>query len=233
MEKERLRSRAKKKRLRVTFPNGKVICYNNTTTTMIAVLIEIGSDRFSSINMNLCHLPLLSRTIYPKYTKWMKPICDGWYLNTQSDSESKFMQLHSINEQLATGLIIEIGSDFDVYEPPAMEKKSRTKDKLQVTFPNGEYIADYNALNTYLCVIKKIGIDEIMKKHITWRNIDLITFIKKTNYQVQIDENRWVIVPNTTKDKAKVLRTISVMFQIKLDITCFSTPKNNSITKKI
>ena len=209
MEKERLRSRAKKKRLRVTFPNGKVICYNNTTTTMIAVLIEIGSDRFSSINMNLCHLPLLSRTIYPKYTKWMKPICDGWYLNTQSDSESKFMQLHSINEQLATGLIIEIGSDFDVYEPPAMEKKSRTKDKLQVTFPNGEYIADYNALNTYLCVIKK------------------------TNYQVQIDENRWVIVPNTTKDKAKVLRTISVMFQIKLDITCFSTPKNNSITKKI
>lgn len=72
-----------------------------------------------------------------------------------------------------------------------------------------------------------------MKKHITWRNIDLITFIKKTNYQVQIDENRWVIVPNTTKDKAKVLRTISVMFQIKLDITCFSTPKNNSITKKI
>lgn len=42
MDEEVKRSRAKKKLLKVTFPNGKVICYNNATSTMIAVLNEIG-----------------------------------------------------------------------------------------------------------------------------------------------------------------------------------------------
>lgn len=51
MDEEVKRSRAKKKLLRVTFPNGKVICYNNATSTMIAVLNEIGEDLFSSIKL--------------------------------------------------------------------------------------------------------------------------------------------------------------------------------------
>ena len=74
MDEEVKRSRAKKKLLRVTFPNGKVICYNNATSTMIAVLNEIGEDLFSSIKLEMCHLPLLSKEIYPKYQKDMKPV---------------------------------------------------------------------------------------------------------------------------------------------------------------
>lgn len=37
MNEEIKHSRAPKKLLRITFPNGKVICYNNATSTMIAV----------------------------------------------------------------------------------------------------------------------------------------------------------------------------------------------------
>ena len=84
MDEEVKRSRAKKKLLKVIFPNGKVICYNNATSTMIAVLNEIGEDLFSSIKLEMCHLPLLSKEIYPKYQRDMKPICEGWYLNAQS-----------------------------------------------------------------------------------------------------------------------------------------------------
>lgn len=53
MDEEVKRSRAKKKLLKVTFPNGKVICYNNATSTMIAVLNEIGEDLFSSIKLEM------------------------------------------------------------------------------------------------------------------------------------------------------------------------------------
>lgn len=70
MDEEVKRSRAKKKLLRVTFPNGKVICYNNATSTMIAVLNEIGEDRFSSIKLDLCHCLFFQR----KYIRSIKKI---------------------------------------------------------------------------------------------------------------------------------------------------------------
>lgn len=219
MEEEQHRIRAKKKLIRVIFPNGKVICYNNTTATMIDVLVEIGSDKFPAINLELCHLPLLSKDIYPQYKEWMKPVCDGWYLNTQSNSDSKYMQLRSINEQLALGLSIELGADFKAENTPNKEKKSRTKDKLLVKFPDGEFVGNNSALDTFLEVIWKLGINEIMRKNLTWGGNSLITTSKVINSQVQVGENRWVIVPGTTKDKMKLLRVIGAMLHISLEIT--------------
>ncbi len=219
MENERHRVRAKKKLIRVTFPDGKVICYNNTTATMIAVLVEIGSNKFPAISLELCHLPLLSKEIYSQYKEWMKPVCDGWYLNAQSNSESKYLQLRSINEQLSLGLTIELGSDFKAENAPNKEKKSRMKDKLLVKFPDGEYVANDSALDTFLEVIWKLGIDDIMHKHLLWGGNNLITTSQIVNSQIQVGENRWVIVPGVTKDKAKLLRVIGAMLHINLEIS--------------
>ena len=218
MDEEVKRSRAKKKLLRVTFPNGKVICYNNATSTMIAALNEIGEDRFSSIKLELCHLPLLSKEIYPKYQKDMKPICKGWYVNAQSNSDTKFLQLMSINEQLHLGLKIELGTDFDTTEKLEREKKARGRGKLLVKMPDGEYIANDSALETFLEVIWNLGIEDIRKKELSWCGNPLITSKKMVYNQVQIDSDRWIIVPNTTKEKVKLLRVIGAMLHIKMDI---------------
>lgn len=218
MDEEVKRSRAKKKLLRVTFPNGKVICYNNATSTMIAVLNEIGEDRLSSIKLELCHLPLLSKEIYPKYQKDMKPICKGWYVNAQSNSDTKFLQLMSINEQLHLGLKIELGTDFDTTEKLEREKKARGRGKLLVKMPDGEYIANDSALETFLEVIWNLGIEDIRKKELSWCGNPLITSKKMVYNQVQIDSDRWIIVPNTTKEKVKLLRVIGAMLHIKMDI---------------
>ena len=218
MDEEVKRSRAKKKLLRVTFPNGKVICYNNATSTMIAVLNEIGEDRFSSIKLDLCHLPLLSKEIYPKYLKDMKPICEGWYLNAQSNSDTKFLQLKAINEQLELGLKIELGADFKTLEEPEKERKTRGRDKLLVKMPDGEFIANDSALETFLEVIWNLGIEDIRKKDLSWSGNPLITSKKMVYNQVQIDNDRWIIVPNTTKEKVKLLRVIGAMLHVKMDI---------------
>lgn len=218
MDEEVKRSRAKKKLLRVTFPNGKVICYNNATSTMIAVLNEIGEDLFSSIKLEMCHLPLLSKEIYPKYQKDMKPICDGWYLNAQSNSDTKFLQLMSINDQLALGLKIELGSDFETVEDPGKEKRTRSIDRLLVKMPDGEYIANNSALETFLEVVWKLGIGDIRKKELSWCGNPLITSKKMVYNQIQIDSDRWIIVPNSTKEKVKLLRVIGAMLHIKMDI---------------
>lgn len=213
------RGRAKKKLLRVTFPNGKVLCYKNTTETMIATMQELGVDIMSKVKLELCHLPLLSKEIHPKYKEWMKPVCDGWYLNTQSNSDSKFLQLNAINEQLSLGLTVELGDDFETQDNPNKERRTKTKDKLLVKFPDGQYFANNSSTDTFIEVIWEIGVDKIKQKELSWCGKPLITSSKMFNGQVQIDNQRWVIVPNTTKDKVKLLRVISAMLRINMEIT--------------
>lgn len=213
------RGRAKKKLLRVTFPNGKVLCYKNTADTMIATLQELGDDVIANIKLELCHLPLLSKEIYLKYKEWMKPVCNGWYLNTQSNSDSKYLQLNAINEQLSLGLTVELGDDFETQDNPNKERRTKTKDKLLVKFPDGQYFANNSATDTFLEVIWEIGVDKIKQKELSWCGKPLITTSKMFNGQVQIDNQRWIILPNTTKDKVKLLRVIGAILRINMEIT--------------
>ena len=213
------RGRAKKKLIRVTFPSGKVICYKSTTDTMVAVVQELGEVIFSKIQLELCHLPLVSKEIYPKYRKWMKPICDGWYINTQSNSDSKFLELKAINDQLSLNLNIELGDDFEADDNPNKEKRTKSKDKLLVKFPDGQYFANNSTLDTFLEVVWEIGIDNIRRKELSWGGNPLVTTSKMFNNQVQVDSQRWIIVPNTTKDKVKLLRVIGAMLHINMEIT--------------
>lgn len=214
-----LSQRAKRQYISVTFPNGKVFCYKNATATMIAVLKEIGSDQFPKISLELCHLPILSKEIYPKYSHYMKPVCDGWYLNTQSDSASKYMQLNSINQELALGLKIELGADLQTQEDPNKEAKTKQRDKLLVKFPDGEYYANENNTETFLEVIWQLGVDEIMRKDLSWGNNPLISFTKQYRGQIQVGDNRWIFVPGTTQNKAKLLRVIGAMLRVKFEIS--------------
>lgn len=216
---EAKRGRAKKKLLRVTFPSGKVICYKSTTDTMVAVLQELGEDVISKIELELCHLPIVSKEIYPKYRKWMKPICDGWYINTQSNSDSKFLELKSINDQLSLNLKLELGADLDAEDKPDKEKRTKSKDKLLVKFPDGQYFANNSTLDTFLEVVWEIGIDNIKRKDLSWGGNPLITTSKMFNNQVQVDSQRWIIVPNSTRDKIKLLRVIGAMLHINMEIS--------------
>lgn len=213
------RDRARRKLLRVTFPNGKVLCYKSTTDTMIATMQELGDGVIANIKLLSCHLPLLSKEIYPKYKEWMKPVCNGWYLNTQSNSDTKFLQLNAINEQLSLGLKIELREDFVAQDNPNKEKRTRTKGEILVKLPDGQCFANNSITNTFLEVIREIGIDKIKQKELTWCGKPLITTSKMFNGQVQIDNERWIIVPNTTKDKVKLLRVIGAMLRINMEIT--------------
>ena len=195
------RDRARRKLLRVTFPNGKALCYKSTTDTMIATMQELGDEVIANIKLQSCHLPLLSKEIYPKYKEWMKPVCNGWYLNTQSNSDTKFLQLNAINEQLSLGLKIELGEDFVAQDNPNKEKRTRTKGEILVKLPDGQCFANNSITNTFVEVIREIGIDKIKQKELTWCGKPLITTSKMFNGQVRIDNERWIIVPNTTKDK--------------------------------
>lgn len=219
MDESSLRQRAKRKLLRVTFPDGEFFCYSNVTETLIAALRKIGSDRFPEISLELCHLPLLTRDIYPRYKDWIKPVVDGWYINAQSNTDQKYLQLCAINDSLNLGLNVELGDDFEKQNNPNKSKSSRTIDKLMVKFSDGEYVANQNSLDTFLECLWKMGIEDIVRREIEWRGKPLITGSKVSNMQVQVDENRWATVPSTTRERAKLLRVLAAYLRLKIEVT--------------
>ena len=200
---EKLRKRATKKLLRVTMPDGTVICHKSATMTLIDALIAIGSENFPNISTENCHLPLLSKEIYPRFKDYMKPVCDGWYVNTQSDTGQKYMQLISIKSQLGIAMEIEVGSDFITSEAKVVQKAKKTGDKLLVKFPNGEYAAGENPIDTLIDVIWQIGPENVRRRELMFKGKPIITLSKLYNGQVQVGKNFWLTVPGQTKEKKR------------------------------
>lgn len=219
MMEENLRQRATKKLLRVTMPDGTVICHKSAMMTMIDVLVAIGSENFHKITTENCHLPLLSKEIYPRYKDYMKPVCDGWYINAQSDTGQKYMQLTSIKSQLGIAMEVEMGTGFITSGAKVVQKSKKKDDKLLVRFPNGEYAAGENPIDTLIDAIWQIGPDNIRRKELTFKDKPIITLSKQYNGQVQVGQNLWLTVPNQTKDKYKMLRIIDVMMKLGLEIS--------------
>lgn len=216
---ENARKRSAKKLLRVTMPDGTVICHKSATMTLIDALIAIGSDNFPKITTENCHLPLLSKEIYPRFKDYMKPVCDGWYVNAQSDTGQKYMQLISIKTQLGIAMEVEMGSDFITSDAKVVQKSKKAGDKLLVKFPNGEYAAGMNPIDTLIDAIWQIGPENIRRKELMFKGKSIITMSKQYNGQVQVGQNYWLTVPNTTKEKYKMLRIIDVMMKLGLKIT--------------
>ena len=149
----------------------------------------------------------------------MKPVCDGWYVNTQSDTGQKYMQLISIKSQLGIAMEIEVGSGFITSDAKVVQKSKKATDDLLVKFPNGYYAAGENPIDTLIDAVWQIGPENIRRKELMFKGKSIITMSKQYNGQVQVGQNFWLTVPNSTKEKYQMLRIIDVMMKLGLEIT--------------
>ena len=67
--------------------------------TFVEALQKIEADKLKEVKLESYHLPLISQEVYPRFKDWMKPLGNGWYVNVQSDSDQKYMQLVSIAQR--------------------------------------------------------------------------------------------------------------------------------------
>lgn len=215
---ENIRQRKLRRLLRVTFPDGNVLCYKSATMTFVDALKMIAPERFQEVKLDSYHLPLISQEIYPRFKEWMKPIGEGWYVNTQSDSDQKYMQLVSIKQQLGLDWKIEVGPDFKPSDDQVPQRKKREAQKLKVKFPDGTCISDANPVDTFMQTIEKIGIEALMRKGAQYSGKPLITPTKQYNGQIEIGNKRWLTIPPQTKDKLKTLKVISAQMHLNLEI---------------
>ena len=93
---EKVRQRALRKLLHITFPDGKELCYKSATMTFVEALQTIDKDRLQKVKLEYYHLPLISQEIYPRFKDSMKPLGEGWYVNNVSSTKiiiKKFIEL--------------------------------------------------------------------------------------------------------------------------------------------
>jgi hypothetical protein len=216
---EKVRQRRLRRLLRVTFPDGMELCYKSATMTFAEALQTISAERFQEVKLECCHLPLISQEVYPRFKDKMKPIGEGWYVNTQSDSDQKYLQLVSIKQQLGLDWKIEVGSDFTPSDDKVPQRKKREAQKLKVKFPDGTCISDANPVDTFVHAIEKIGVETLMRKGAQYNGKPLITTIKQYNGQIEIGDKRWLMIPPQTKDKLKTLKIISATMHLPLVVT--------------
>lgn len=200
-------------------PDGNVICHKSATQTLIDTLIAIGTEHFEEIKTENCHLPLLSREIYPQYKDYMRPVKDGWYVNAQSDTSQKYMQLISIKHQLGIDMEVEIGTDFITSDKKGDKAFRKRDNKLLVKLPDGEFIAGDTLLDTLQEAVWHIDPEKIRRKDLEYKGKTIVTGYRKYNNQVQVGQNLWLTVPNTTKDKCVMLRTINDALRLGWEVT--------------
>ncbi|MGM9870157.1 MAG: hypothetical protein ACI30R_11130 [Sodaliphilus sp.] len=213
---DELMQRQSPERIKVTLPNGQSICYSSSKQTFIETLKLISPLPWQELNIEICHLPLFSTTIYEKYKTAMEDIGHGWYVNTQSTVRNKSAQLKLISAHFNLGLQVEVSQNLKGDRVPKGKKTTRA---LQVEFPDGTIIADESPVNTFVHCIQKIGIDKVVKSRVQYVGKDLITSTQKSKNQIQIEENRWLTTPNIPKERVKLLNVLSIHLHLKLKIT--------------
>lgn len=211
--------KAKKKLLRVTFADGSVVCYKNATATFMETLRRIGIEKLKDLDLECARIPLISQTLYPRFKDYQKPLVRGWYVMTQSDTEQKLLQLIAIKNKLNLNINIECGDDFEASTTKLFQKAKKSTESLLVKFPDGEFIGGEHPRNTYIDAIKKIGVDELARKGIEIAGKPLFTSSQIYKGQIEMDKNKWLMMPSTTKDKVKALKVIGAILRINLDIS--------------
>ena len=212
------RPRSQKKILRVSFPDGSVYCYNNATITFTEALRKIGADKVAGLNMEWRHNALCSKEPIPGYQQYMKPLDNGWLINTQSDTSEKYLILKSIISKLGVDCTVELGEDFETSKAKGFVKKRQRVGGLLIQFADGEFVGGGSPKDSYIQAITKIGLDTICYKGFEDHGQELVTRYNKYKGQIQSGD-KWVTIPGQTKDKISALKRISLKLNLGLKIT--------------
>lgn len=221
--KRKIQERSARRRLKVTFPDGTVINEKNATLTMIATIERLGIERVAELKMECCHVPLVSKEVVPKYKDWTKPMKDGWYLLSQSDTDQKHLQLLSIKNQLGEEFKVETVEGYlgklDGEGGTKGKSQHKSKRTLIVKLDNGTVLRGINHADIFVEVIKYIGIDKVASSNVKISQKPIITSTRQFNNQVELSHARWLTIPNMVKDKYRAIVILASVARLRFEVS--------------
>ncbi len=99
------------KKIKVTFPDGRVVCDKKVLNTLLAVVEYAGVENVVALEIKggiKKGQRLIDRYFDPRYGKAIKSLGNGWYINTCSDTQKKYRYIKRINDSLNLNLTIEL-----------------------------------------------------------------------------------------------------------------------------
>ena len=184
-----MRQRKKSDKLLVWYPQKGWIFHSTNESTYLKVLKYIGGERLSKVALKISHLPIFTKEPYPQFSKYMKSIGAGWFVNTIGGTASKYAQLNTINEQLHLNMKVKLVSEdvFDDMDASYVKNKGikidlggkRTRkidDTIFVDF-NGESFDFKNrsGREVFAKLIASIGIKKVINLNLRNGSIDFVT----------------------------------------------------------
>jgi len=214
--------RAAKERLRVTFPDGTVLCDRSAAITFSQTIEKIGAERVAALNLEYCKTPLLSHeySTNKPYKAAQREISGGWLLFTQGSSTTKQLLLLNISKRLNLGLKIEKSADLAPITKEKAASKKVAKNSLLVTLSDGTFIAGDSSRDTYVKTLRHIGLDKVRRLSADIAGVPLIT-TQPVAKATQSDEHNglYITIPNGTKKMYKYLMLIASFTHTKITVT--------------
>lgn len=211
------RRRNKPEKLRVTFPDGTVICYKRAVETFMEAIRKVGPERVASLPIGVRGYPLVSQGKIDLFRDNSRPLDDKWFVITEGYTVDKYIQLRSISEQLGLGLKIERAESFDDYNETKRPTVRKPKTPLTVTFPDGEVFSEAAPRDTYLKAILKIGPERLAQKGLEYMGYQIVTRFHKYPNQEEVAKNQWVTLYSTTAAKIKALKLIKNRMGVEME----------------
>ena len=201
--------------MKVTFPDGTIYCDEESSETLKQAILHIGIEKVVSAGLEVSKEPLLTKNVNPKYAKYYKPIDNEWYITLQSDTSIRMRQLLALNIRLGLNMKVEIGTEL--VARTKVSNRTKVRHYLFVKIEDGTTFDGKNQIESFVEVIEHIGPDKV--KRLCWRDEPLITNYQKNKYQVKLKNGEWLTVPNSIKEKYKMLYLISSFTKIKMKLT--------------
>lgn len=103
-------SNSNRQKIKVTFPDGKVIRYTTVSDTFIEVIRYAGAEKVRNLRINAIgdNLIVSKEQINPKYEVSTKLVEGDWYCTTNISTQRKAEILKQISDSLGLGLTVEL-----------------------------------------------------------------------------------------------------------------------------
>lgn len=95
-------------KIKVTFPNGKIIQYAKVLETLIEVIQYAGVKNVRKLDIRVNNDNLVTDYVTPHYRISLKPLGNGFFVHTNSRTDVKMKQIEQISNDLHLDLIVEL-----------------------------------------------------------------------------------------------------------------------------
>lgn len=198
-------SRSKSAIIKVTFPDGEVLCHRVVKDTLIEVIRYAGLERVYSLRYPTRGTFLLSKEkLTDDRARYQVEIADGYFLITNSSTDAKLKQIeyisHQLNLNLKSELVdIETGETIENDAQPSRIYGERVYDRSRFSF---EGLAFKNKIGFVHDLVERILTD---RPAITYKELEQLLPERSASNKFIISEDEWNLLTADAKTRYKTL----------------------------